>query len=243
MAQAPATAALARVIGAVEGRHGVPLVLRPNPRAQRLVLRLDRARRCLTLTYPPRLAARHVDTFLTRSDAWIREQVAALPAAPTDALPAEIPLRGAAHAVVPDPSLGRRVVAADGEIRIGGAAEFAPSRLLQFLKDSAKADIVPLADALAAKVERRVAAVSLRDTRSRWGSCSADGRLSFCWRLVMAPPAVLDYVVAHEVAHLVHMNHAPAFWALNRALAQDIDGACAWLKRHGSGLHLILPAR
>ena len=79
--------------------------------------------------------------------------------------------------------------------------------------------------------------IAVRDTRSRWGSCSSKGTLSFSWRLVLAPPFVLDYLVAHEVAHLAHMNHSAAFWALARRLAPRMPEAELWLKVHGPVLH------
>jgi predicted metal-dependent hydrolase len=81
------------------------------------------------------------------------------------------------------------------------------------------------------------AVITIRDQRSRWGSCSASGGLNFSWRLIMAPPHVLDYLAAHEVAHLVHMNHSDEFWALTRSLSGDTDKAEAWLKAHGASLH------
>jgi predicted metal-dependent hydrolase len=79
--------------------------------------------------------------------------------------------------------------------------------------------------------------IVLRDTASRWGSCSSTGRLNFSWRLILAPPFVLDYLAAHEVTHIVHMNHSPLFWKLTRRLFPETDRAEAWLKANGAGLH------
>jgi predicted metal-dependent hydrolase len=84
---------------------------------------------------------------------------------------------------------------------------------------------------------RQAAAVSLRDARSRWGSCSAQGRLSFSWRLAMAPPEVLDYVAGHEAAHLVEMNHGPRYWEAVEKIMPDYRRHRAWLKREGRKLH------
>jgi len=97
---------------------------------------------------------------------------------------------------------------------------------------------VPRAEAYARQVERKLGRITLRDTRSRWGSCAANGNLSFSWRLVLAPVEVLDYVVAHEVAHLVHHNHSPAYWAVVRELVPEADGLRRWLKTNGPRLHL-----
>ncbi|MBE0554766.1 MAG: M48 family metallopeptidase, partial [Rhodobacteraceae bacterium] len=86
---------------------------------------------------------------------------------------------------------------------------------------------------------RRVTGITLRDTRSRWGSCTAAGRLMFSWRLIMAPPAVLDYVAAHEAAHLVEMNHSPAYWAVVGRIFPGWQAQRGWLRRHGPGLHAL----
>ena len=103
----------------------------------------------------------------------------------------------------------------------------------------ARRRIAPLALDHAARIERSVRRIAIKDQRSRWASCAPDGTLAFSWRLVMAPEWVLDYVVAHEVAHLREMNHGPKFWALCRELCPRTDEARAWLKRNGSALHAI----
>jgi predicted metal-dependent hydrolase len=126
----------------------------------------------------------------------------------------------------------------DGTITVPGAPDHLPRRLTDFLKAEAKREIGTRARAKAARLGRPVAAVTVRDTRSRWGSCSGAGRLAFSWRLIMAPEYVLDYVVAHEVAHLREMNHGPRFWKLCAQLTEsDPKAARAWLKRHGGALH------
>jgi predicted metal-dependent hydrolase len=127
--------------------------------------------------------------------------------------------------VVPTPGLGDA-----GQVR---------RRVVEFLKREAKRDLewAVIRHTLAANV--RAKAVRLRDQTSRWGSCSVDGHLSFSWRLVMAPPAVLDYLAAHEVSHLVELNHSYRFWHLCRALAPQTDAARTWLHQNGAALHAI----
>jgi predicted metal-dependent hydrolase len=114
-----------------------------------------------------------------------------------------------------------------------------PRRIADFLKREARRDIEPLVAKHAAAAGRKAKAIRYKDTTSRWGSCSSDGNLSFSWRIMMAPPAVIDYLVAHEVAHLKEMNHGPKFWKLCRTLCPRTDEAKAWLKRNGSALHAI----
>ena len=112
-----------------------------------------------------------------------------------------------------------------------------PARLKGFLRAQARADITAAVRAHSARLGRPFARLSLRDTRSRWGSCSAEGNLMLSWRLVMAPPAVLDYVAAHEVAHLVELNHSPRFWALVERLCPDHATQRRWLAENGTALH------
>jgi len=88
----------------------------------------------------------------------------------------------------------------------------------------------------AALIDRRVTGLRVADTRSRWGSCAPDGRLSFCWRLMLAPSFVVDYVVAHEVAHLCHLNHGPRFWQVVERLTHHRAEAQLWLRRNGARL-------
>jgi predicted metal-dependent hydrolase len=106
-----------------------------------------------------------------------------------------------------------------------------------FLRALARDRLAAASDRHAARLGRGFGRLTLRDTRSRWGSCSSAGDLMFSWRLVMAPPEVLDYVAAHEVAHLAHMHHGPAFWAEVRRLYGDHRAARGWLRREGAALH------
>jgi len=124
------------------------------------------------------------------------------------------------------------------EILIPGDAEFLPRRLTEWLKRRAREDINTLAAEKAAAIGVRIKKISLRDTTSRWGSCSHDGNLSFSWRLILAPPEILDYLVSHEVAHIAQHNHSPAFWNLVERLHPDYKKAGLWLKRHGQGLYV-----
>jgi predicted metal-dependent hydrolase len=111
--------------------------------------------------------------------------------------------------------------------------------LRAFLKIEARNALVPAAEAFAAQLSKPIGRISLRDTRSRWGSCSGAGNLMFSWRLVMAPPAVLHYVAAHEVAHLQEMNHSQVFWDVVARLMPDYRIHRAWLKKHGAKLHRV----
>ncbi len=171
---------------------------------------------------------------------WIAEKLAALPAAVPFAPGQTIPFRGRQHQLVTRPGLRSCVTVEEGadgsRLCVSGPSAFSAT-LMRFLRAQAKADLLAAAERHAAGAGKTIRGLTLRDTRSRWGSCSSRGSLSFSWRLILAPPFVLDYLAAHEAAHLVHMNHSAAFWTLVRRLYPEIEAAEAWLKQSGASLH------
>src|SRR5690606_34060629 len=138
-----------------------------------------------------------------------------------------------------------RAAQEDGEpvIVVHGDAAHLGRRIADFLKHEARAELSARVSRHAAGIGARPGRITLRDTTSRWGSCSSSGALSFSWRIIMAPPAVIDYLAAHEVAHLREMNHGPAFWQLCRQLAPRSDECRDWLRRNGASLQAIPLAR
>ncbi len=210
--------------------------------ARRMTLRISQASGEITLTLPERADFGDGRRFAERHGGWIAARLAKRPQAVPFAPGASIPLRGAPHRIVHWSKVRgvTRVTAdADGEpiIAVSGEAAHVARRILDFLRRQALAD-------LEAAVARHTAAlgiparkITIRDTKSRWGSCSSNGSLNFSWRLILAPPLVLDYLAAHEVAHLKEMNHSHRFWALTHRLCPRTPEAEAWLKRHGAGLH------
>lgn len=212
------------------------LELRESARARRYTLKVDAARGLIQVVTPPAQPSGQVLDFVVRHIDWVRSRLAKTPAPAPFVDGAEIPVAGVLCLIRHDVKHRGAPVLLDGVLMVGGGGEFLPRRVRDWLIGRARAEIVPAAHAKAAALGARVAGVTLRDTRSRWGSCTAAGRLSFSWRLAMAPPAVLDYVVAHEVAHLVEMNHSPRFWALCESLTADARGGRAWLKAEGSRL-------
>ncbi|MBE0692606.1 MAG: M48 family metallopeptidase, partial [Aquamicrobium sp.] len=208
-----------------------------------LTLRIDAGGQALRVTVPPGLRPSEVDRFLDRHRDWLELKLARLPDRPQVRAGVKIPLRGTPHLIVHRPGKRGTVAVAceDGApaLHIHGEEADLPRRLADFLKREARRDIEPLVAKHTASVGRRAKAIRFKDTSSRWGSCTADGALSFSWRIMMAPPTVIDYLVAHEVAHLREMNHGPKFWALCRELCPRTDEARAWLKRNGSALQAI----
>jgi len=170
-------------------------------------------------------------------ESWVLDRLDALPPRVPFTDGAVIPFQGCEHRI--QYVAGRRgvVTSAAGTILAPGAAEHIPRRIADWLKREARLAISPLALEKAEMVERRVQQISIRDQRSRWGSCAANGRLSFSWRLILAPEDVLDYVVAHEVAHLVEMNHSQDFWRVVDRLTPHARPSKRWLNANGQSLH------
>ncbi|MFC6490892.1 M48 family metallopeptidase, partial [Nitratireductor sp. GCM10026969] len=197
----------------------------------------------LRVTVPPGLPAREIDHFLARHEGWLEERLRKLPERPLVRHGIKIPLRGVPHLIVHEPALRGTVeaVTRDGQplLVVRGARVHLPRRVAEFLKREAKRDIEMLVARHTASVGRRAKAIRYKDTTSRWGSCTSDGTLSFSWRIMMAPPAVINYLVAHEVAHLKEMNHGPRFWKLCKELCPDTERCKEWLKRNGSALQAI----
>jgi len=217
--------------------RSVPLEIVRHARAKRLSLSVDPASRQVRLVLPRRTSLTEALAFAERHSLWIEGQLDRLP----ERIPFEdgrvIPYLGDAHVIRHRPEARRGVWRGAGAIWVSGFEDHVSRRVLDFLKREARREIGSRAEAMAGQVERAIRRISLRDTRTRWGSCSPDGNLNFSWRLVLAPEAVLDYVVAHEVAHLVHMNHGRGFWSLVQRLTGDAQAARRWLRLEGNDLH------
>ena len=215
---------------------GCPVRWCRSARARRVSLRIDARAGEVVVTLPMRAARRAGMALLTAHAAWVMQRLAALSPAVELSPGAEVLLGGRPHVVRHDPT-ARGGAFLDGEtIVVTGQPEFLARRVTDFLRAEAKRRITVLAEGHAATLGVKIRAVRLKDTQSRWGSCAPDGVLAFSWRLVMAPDWVLDYVVAHEVAHLRELNHSPRFWAHVETLTTHREAAQDWLRDHGPAL-------
>ncbi|WP_128255140.1 M48 family metallopeptidase [Falsirhodobacter deserti] len=203
---------------------GVDLVLRRSARARRFSLRVSRMDGRVTLSLPARAREAEALDFARSHTDWLRKVMTDLPAGRIVAHGTHLPVEGRLLTLVP----------AKARIRVDGDTIAVPDpagpRVAAFLRVLARERLAAACDLHAAAIGRSYTRLTLRDTRSRWGSCTSDGALMFSWRLVMAPPAILDYVAAHEVAHLEEMNHSPAFWAIVARLCPDYAVRRAWLR-------------
>jgi predicted metal-dependent hydrolase len=215
------------------GDPPVEVALRRSRRATRYSLRVSRSDGRVSLSLPLWAPEAEALAFLRDREAWVRRQLVQAPAVQRAAIGAAVPVCGIPRAVVP--ATGRAARFAEGRIEVPEGPRAGP-RVKALLTALARERLSRAVAAHAATLGRTPGRLTLRDPRSRWGSCSSKGDLMFSWRLIMAPPAVLDYVAAHEVAHLVEMNHSAAFWRVCARLRPDYRDHRDWLRAHGAGL-------
>lgn len=215
------------------------VIWRRSDRARRISLRIDARSGAVVVTLPRRSSKRAGMALLMENGGWVASRLAALPSGVTFADGETVPLDGVPHLIRHRPE-ARGGAWADGAVlHVTGDERFLPRRVADFLRSEARRRLTALAWADAAAIGLKPRRILIKDTRSRWGSCAPDGSLAFSWRLVMAPPFVQRYVSAHEVAHLRHLNHGPAFWALVAQLCPGWESASDWLSREGISLMRI----
>jgi predicted metal-dependent hydrolase len=221
------------------GGQEVPLDVQINKRARNISVRVDERTGGVELVLPRFVSKAEGLAFVREKTHWILGQLRDLPPRVPFEDGAMIPILGEDHVIMhrPDERGTVWVEAAQRTINVAGESPHVPRRVTDWLKKEARKEINARANAAAAALDKRILKIQIRDTRSRWGSCSEDARLSFSWRLMMAPEIVLAYVVAHEVAHLVELNHSNRFWRLVDRLCPGNEPAKYWLKRHGASLH------
>jgi len=211
-------------------------------RARRYTLRIHAATREVVLTIPPRGNLKEAKAFAERHGGWIAARLGRLPKAVPFVHGTVVPLRNMAHRIVHRRSMRGTVWRETDDrgnrlICVAGEAPYIARRISDFLRREAKRDLDAAARRYAEDLGVKFKRIAVRDQSSRWGSCSTTGVLSFSWRLILAPPFVLDYLAAHEVAHLVEMNHSPRFWRLLDRLCPNMARAKVWLDVHGPDLH------
>lgn len=223
----------------LSGTPPVEINLKKSSRAKRISLRVSQLDGRVTLTVPLRASRREALEFAQQKADWLRENLARRP---TDVLIKagnRIPVHGVMLEIVE--GTGRRVKIIDDTIVVPASTPTAQNRIAPrisgFLKGLARDQLAAASDYYAKELGRSYTKLSLRDTRSRWGSCSSNGGLMYSWRLIMAPSEVLKYVAAHEVAHLAEMNHSPAFWGNVARLYPDYERPRKWLRENGGSLH------
>ena len=214
----------------------LPLCIRRNARARRMVLRLAGSGDGLVLTLPVSIPVAEGLAMIERERTWIERRLQTMPPRQPFVDGASIPVLGETLHIRHRADRKAGVARVGDAIEVGGPADRLADRLTRWLRAMALADLVERSGVKAGRLGRTVRSVRVREMRSRWGSCSARGDLSYNWRLIMAPPPVVDYVAAHEVAHLACRGHDSAFWATVERLASDVASARAWLRSEGGRL-------
>ncbi|NIK88095.1 hypothetical protein FHS83_001413 [Rhizomicrobium palustre] len=220
----------------IDGRD-VELGVKLNPQARRLIVKVHPTSGEVIVIAPSKRALDRAVEFARGEADWIAKQLAQVPSRVLLTPGAHFPYRGKDYAIQRGEEGPVTVEEGQHLMRVSGRLEHAPRRIVDFLKKQAKREFEAKAFDYAAKIGLKPSRITVRDTASRWGSCSSTRSLSFSWRLVMAPTFVLDYVVAHEVAHMKEMNHGENFWRIVKSLVGDVRRPQAWLRQHGAGLH------
>ncbi len=203
-----------------------------NPRARRMSLRADAKTGEIILVWPKRASLAAATRFVTEQQNWITQQQSKIVKPQTFAPGMHITIAGQLFELAT--ATGRGTTHIDGnKIIVYGQPEFFHRRLRDFLKVEALRHLTSATLAKTSQLNIVPSEVRIADPKSRWGSCGSDGRIMYSWRLIMAPPHVIDYIVAHEVAHRIHMDHSQRFWRLCLNLCEQGGMARRWLKREG----------
>ncbi|MBO1021065.1 M48 family metallopeptidase [Methylobacterium sp. SD274] len=217
------------------------VVLRRRPTARRLTLRVSSATGEVVMTLPARTSLAVARTFAVSHGGWIAMRLAKVPDRVAFEAGAELPLRGVPHCILHRSERSGVTLVTEAEdgpaLSVACEAPHLPRRVRDFLEREVRKDLARSVSQYTEKLGQGPKRITVRDTRSRWGSCTARGELNFSWRLILAPPLVLDYLVAHEMAHLREMNHSSRFWSLVGSLCPHVEEAECWLKRNGASLH------
>jgi predicted metal-dependent hydrolase len=201
-----------------------------------MILRIDNKVEGVVVTLPLWTSEREALLMVQEKSDWVLTKLDTIPPKIFFESGATIPLLGKYYNIFHDPNQKEVVIKSRYEIRLGGRQEHLSRRLGDWLRKEAKIIIQPKAIEMAEKYNWKIGRISVRDTKSRWGSCASSGNLSFCWRLIFAPEWVLNYVIAHEVSHLRHMNHGSEFWQTVANFNVRVDEARVWLSKNAQQL-------
>ncbi|GAA3998782.1 M48 family metallopeptidase [Sphingomonas humi] len=221
-------------------RLPLPVRISRLKRSRRLRLRVDHGSGLLKLTMPWRHSARAAIDWVAGQRPWIERQLAAAPPGLPLQAGAKVPVEGVERTIVHDPAARRGVHLTADELLVGGPAESLAAAVERWLRTRARERLSAETAVIAASAGVTVRSVSVGDPVSRWGSCSSSGAIRFSWRLILAPPDVLRFVVAHEVAHRLHMDHSPAFKAAEeRLFGGSVAAARSELRRLSPSLRAV----
>ena len=223
---------------------GITAIIKPHARSKRIKLKYDAAKGAVIITLPPHVSAIQALEFAEEHEDWIKKQHLKYLNVPAFQAGHMLPFRGKQYLICHDESRAPRIWLEEDKIIVGGRIEGFNIRLENWLKRQAKAIIPQITQEFETKLKalyrtKSLGKISIRDTKSRWGSCSGRGNISLSYRLIMAPEEVMTYVIAHEIAHLKEMNHSEDFWNIVDQLVPNARPAREWLNHDGQELMLI----
>lgn len=220
----------------LEGNPPIDVILRRSARAKRLSLRVSRLDGRVTLTLPVACRTREGIAFLQDREEWLRGHLDRIAPETSVAIGQTVLFEGRMIPIVAGTTRKARL---ENDQVVVPAGDAVAAHIKALFKATARDRLAAASDHFAGLVGRSFDRLSIRDTRSRWGSCSSKGALMYSWRLIMAPPPVLQYVAAHEVSHLVEMNHSQAFWSVVESIYPDYAPCRRWLRENGEQLHRV----
>lgn len=223
----------------IEEAFDFPLKVIKSPRAKRLTLRIDNKDRIPVLSLPNRCSAQKAIDFICVHEDWIKQTLENLPQSQFFVSGSTISLFGKEITIqhAPEKKWGARIE--DNILYVSGDSEFTHRRVKDFIKKEARNKFLKLSQKTAAKIGCCVNDVTIKDTKSRWGSCSSLNNINYNWRLALAPQYVINYIVAHEVSHLLHQDHSSDFWECVASLCPQHEKGQNWLKEHGRELYVF----
>jgi len=223
----------------IQDAFDFPLKVIKSPRAKRLTLRIDSKDRLAMLSLPPRCTQKQAISFIEKHQDWVIESLSKLPQMQRFSSGQQISLFGKNIIIqhAPEKRWGARVE--NGVLYVSGSSEFTHRRVKDYIKKQAQKTFLNLSQKLAKKINCQVNDVVIKDTKSRWGSCSSLNNINYNWRLALAPQEVIDYIVAHEVSHLAHQDHSEEFWECVASLCPNYQKGQDWLKQHGKELYVF----
>lgn len=215
----------------------VTLEIQRSPRSKRIRLRIDRIKRHAVLVLTKRASEKSGIDFVYRNAAWILGQLEALPERKVFSDGLHFSLLGEEVSIHHSPTAKRGVWLEEGILWVSGASEHLARRATDFIKEQARSYAKTKAMEFGKKLGVTPGKITIRDTKSRWGSCNKNGDISLSWRLALAPTKIFDYVIVHEAAHVRHMNHSPHFWKTVEEVIPEYKQAERWLKKKSAYLY------
>ena len=205
--------------------------------AKRLTLRVDSKERIPVLTIPKYCSAKKAIEFVNSNEEWLGRQLLYIPRPKTFQHKDEVSIMGKTYTIKHDPKLRAGVFIEDGTLYVSGNKEFLHRRVVDFIRATAKKQLSEMTRKMAEKINHKVNNIVIKDTKSRWGSCSSNKNINYTWRIALAPAEVIRYLVAHEVSHLKHQDHSREFWTCVRTLERRASYGRNWLKLYGKELY------